>query len=179
MEAHAEEMTVPAGKLRQLSSGKWYVRCKWCDQEARPEADLTEDEAYGMLEEWRLSMPKRQEKYRFWACPICKEWYKEDKKETTTDTAEAASSQLAHAAVTDAAAEADDLKSEVEQLKAEINGLKEEVVELKFELKAEVHRHVAYRAAHDEDIQKLKQKVDKLTAQVTAVPDDDDSSHEG
>ena len=67
---------------------------------------------------------------------------------------------------------------EVEQLKAEINGLKEEVVELKFELKAEVHRHVAYRAAHDEDIQKLKQKVDKLTARVTAVPDDDPSLQE-
>ena len=64
-------------------------------------------------------------------------------------------------------------EDEITQLKAEINGLKEEVVELKFELKAEVHRHVAYRAAHDEDIQKLKQKVDKLTALVTAVPDDD------
>ena len=168
MEAHAEEMTemtVPAGKLRQLSSGKWYLRCKWCDQEFRPEADLTEDEAYGMLEEWRLSMPKRQEKYRFWACFICKEWYKEDKKETTTDTAEAASSQLAHAAVTDAAAEADDLKSQVQQLKEEINGLKEEVGELK----AEVQQHVAYRTAHDEEIRKLKQEVDKLTAEVTAA----------
>ena len=177
MEAHGEEMTemtVPAGKLRQLSSGKWYLRCKWCVQEFRPEADLTEDEAYGMLEEWRLSMPKRQEKYRFWACPICKEWYKEDKKETTTDTAEAASSQLAHAAVTAAAAEVDDLKSEVQQLKAEINGLKAEVGELK----AEVQQHVAYRTAHDEEIRKLKQKVDELTARVTAVPDDDPSLQE-
>ena len=89
-------------------------------------------------------MPKRQEKCRFWACFICKEWYKEDKKETTTDKAEAetASSQLAHAAVTAAAAEADDLKSEVQQLKEEINGLKEEVGELK----AEVQQHVEERS---------------------------------
>ena len=71
------------------------------------------------------------------------------------------------------------LKAEVVELEAEIERLKADVVELKFELKAVAHRHVAYQAAHDEDIQKLKQKVDKLTAQVTAVPDDDDSSHEG
>ena len=185
MEAHAEEMTVPAGKLRQLSSGEWYVRCKWCDQEARSKADLTEwKEAYGMLKEWRLSMPNRQEKYRFWACPICKEWYEDDKKEATTDTAEAAS-QLAPTTATttdtaeSASQEVQQLKAEVVELKAEIERLKADVVELKFELKAEVHSHVAYQAAHDEDIQKLKQKVDKLTAQVTAVPDDDDSSHEG
>ena len=183
MEAHAEEMTVPAGKLRQLSSGVWYVHCKWCEREARLEAG-DEEEAYGMLEEWRLSMPRRAEQYRFWSCPSCKEWFKkEDKKETTTDTAEAAS-QLAPTTATttdtaeSASQEVQQLKAEVVQLNAELWRLKADVVELKFELKAEVHRHVAYRAAHDEDIQKLKQKVDKLTAQVTAVPDDDDSSHE-
>ena len=137
-----------------------------------------------MLKEWRLSMPNRQEKYRFWACPICKEWYEDDKKEATTDTAEAAS-QLAPTTATttdtaeSASQEVQQLKAEVVELKAEIERLKADVVELKFELKAEVHSHVAYQAAHDEDIQKLKQKVDKLTAQVTAVPDDDDSSHEG
>ena len=49
MEAHAEEGAVPPGKLCKLSSGKWYVHCKWCRQEARFEADLTEDEAIGML----------------------------------------------------------------------------------------------------------------------------------
>ena len=50
MEAHAEEMAVPAGKLRQLSSGKRYVHCRWCDEEARLEA-RDEDEAKGMLHE--------------------------------------------------------------------------------------------------------------------------------
>ena len=170
--------------IRDRSSGKWYLRCKWCDQEFRPEADLTEDEAYGMLQEWRLSMLGRQEKYRWWACPICKEWYEDDKKEATTDTAEAAS-QLAPTTATrtdtaeSASEEVRQLKAEVVELNAEIERLKADVVELKFELKAEVHSHVAYQAAHDEDIQKFKQKVDKLTAQVTAVPDDDDSSHEG
>ena len=71
------------------------------------------------------------------------------------------------------------LKAEVVELEAEIERLNVDVFELKFELKAKVHPHVAYQAAHDEGIQKLKQKVDKLTAQVTAHPDDDDSSHEG
>ena len=74
--------------------------------------------------------------------------------------------------------EVQQLKAEVVQLNAELWRLKADVVELKFEPKAEVHGHAAYWAAHDEDIQKLMQKVDKLTAQVTAVPDDDDSSHE-
>ena len=149
-----------------------HVHCKWCDEEARLEA-RNEDDAELMLDEWRLSMRGRPRKVRFWSCPTCAEWY-QDPKETTTDTAESAG-QLAHAAAT----LFDDLKLEVQQLKAEVVELKAEVVELKFELKAEVHPHVAYQAAHDEDIQKLKQKVDKLTAQVTAVPDDDDSSHEG
>ena len=177
MEAHAEEMTVPAGKLRQLSSGKWHVRCKWCGQEARFEADLTEDEAYGMLEKWRLSIPKRQEKYRFWACPICKEWYEDDKIEATTDTAESAS-QLAPTTATttdtaeSASQEVQQLKAEVVELKAEIERLKAEVVQLKFGLKAVADQHVASEAVHDDVTKKLKQMVEKLTAQVTAVPDD-------
>ena len=96
MEAHAEEVTVPAGKLRQLSSGKWYVRCKWCRQEARFEAHLTEDEAVGMLWEWRQSMLKQPTQFRFWPCPVCAKWYEDDKRyeddqeEATTATAEEA-----------------------------------------------------------------------------------------
>ena len=155
------------------------MRCKWCDQEARPEADQMEDSAYGMLEEWRLSVPNKQEEYRFWACPICKRWYEDDKKEATTATAEAASQLLPTTATTTDTAESasqdvQQLKADVVELNAEIDRLKADVVELKFELKAEVHQHVASQAAHDEDIQKLKQIADKLTAEVTAVPDDDD-----
>ena len=51
-----EPEAVQAGKLHLLSSGEWYVRCKWCETEARlPRCD--EEEAYGMLDEWRLPMP--------------------------------------------------------------------------------------------------------------------------
>ena len=42
------------------------------------------------------------------------------------------------------------------------------------ELKAVVDQHVASEVAHDEVIQMLKQLVEKLMAQVTAVPDDND-----
>ena len=141
------------------------MHCKWCDEEARFQAP-NEDEACRVLEEWRLSMPCRPSKERFWSCPTCAEGH-QDPKPTTTDTAESASQEVQQ------------LKAEVVRLNAELWRLKADVVELKFELLAGVQRHKAYQAAHDEDIQKLKQKVDKLTAQVTAVPDDDDSSHEG
>ena len=77
----AETETLKLGKLHKLSTGKWFVHCKWCEKESRLPA-RNEEEAYGMLEEWRLSMPKRQEKYRFWACPTCAAQY-EDKKTIT------------------------------------------------------------------------------------------------
>ena len=123
MEAESEEMTVQQGKLRELSSGLWYVHCKWCDTDTTRQA-RNEEEAYGMLDEWRLSMPKMPSKYRA-------QYFKET-KETTTSTCESAG-QLAHAAAT----LFDGLKAEVQQLEAEVVGLK-----------AEVHGHVAYQAAH-------------------------------
>ena len=169
MDAHAEEMTVPAGKLCKLALGTWYVHCNWCNRDERFEADLTEDEAYGMLEEWRLSMPNKQDRYRFFSWPICAEWYEDDMKEATTATAEAAS-QLAPTTATttdtaeSASQEVQQLKAEVVELKAEIERLKPEVVELKFELKAVVDKHIASEAARDEVTQKLKQMVEKLMA---------------
>ena len=51
MDADSEEMPVQRGKLRQRSSGNWYVQCRWCDKEARLEAP-NEEEAYGMLHEF-------------------------------------------------------------------------------------------------------------------------------
>ena len=63
MDAVPEEMPVERGKLRQRSSGKWYVQCRWCDEEARLEAP-NEEEAYGMLHEWRLSMPRRKHRVK-------------------------------------------------------------------------------------------------------------------
>ena len=166
-----------AGKLHYLpEEGVWYVHCKHCEVEKRLNA-RNEEEAFGMLHEWRLSMPNRKYQHRNWSCPRCAEYW-QDTTPTATDTAEAAS-QLAPTTATrtdtaeSASEEVQQLKAEVVELKAEIERLKADVVELKFELKAEVQRHKAYQAAHDEDIQKLKQKVDKLTAIVTAVPDDD------
>ena len=66
-----------------------------------------------MLDEWRLSMPCRPSKERFWSCPTCAEGH-QDPKPTTTDTAESASQEV------------DDLKLEVQQLKAEVVELKDE-----------------------------------------------------
>ena len=150
-----------------------YVHCKACGKEAHL-GDAVEDEWHRMGPLPWCSGPAPS---AFWICPECAT------TESTTATA-ASASQLAPTTATttatdeSASQEVQQLKAEVVQLNAELWRLKADVVELKFELKAEVHRHVAYRAAHDEDIQKLKQKVDKLTAQVTAVPDDDHSSHE-
>ena len=154
MDAESEEMTVQASKLRQLPSSLWYVHCKWCDEEARLQAP-NEDEACRMLDEWRLSMPCRPSKERFWSCPTCAEGH-QDPKPTTTDTAESASEEVRQ------------LKAEVVELKAEVDKWKELV-----------HRHVAYKAAHVDEIRKLRQEIDQLRAQATAVPDDDPSSHEG
>ena len=77
----AETEAVQIGKLRQLPSGEWYVHCRWCEKEAHLHA-RNEDEAYGMLEEWRLSMPRRQYKDRNWSCPSCRVWW--DKPEAST-----------------------------------------------------------------------------------------------
>ena len=115
----AETEAVQIGKLHKLPSGLWYVHCRWCEKEARFQA-RDEDEAYGMLDEWRLSMPCRPSKERFWSCPTCAEGH-QDPKPTTTDTAESASQEVQQ------------LKAEVVELKAEVERLKAEVVELKDE----------------------------------------------
>ena len=80
-----------------------------------------------MLDEWRLSMPCRPSKERFWSCPTCAEGH-QDPKPTTTDTAESASQE-----VDDLKLEVQQLKAEVVELKAEVERLKAEVVELKDE----------------------------------------------
>ena len=168
MDADSEEMPVERGKLCQLPSGLWYVHCRWCDEEARLEAS-NEEEAYGMLHEWRLSMPRRKYHQRNWSCPRCAEWW-QDTTPTATDTAGSAGQPAAKRAIL-----LPNLRQEVQHLKAEVVELKAEVDKWK-EL---VHRHVAYKAAHVDEIRKLRQEIDQLRAQATAVPDDDPSSHEG
>ena len=47
----AETESLKAGKLHKLSTGKWFVHCKWCETETQLEA-RNEEEAYGMLHEF-------------------------------------------------------------------------------------------------------------------------------
>ncbi|MDA8584341.1 hypothetical protein N9L68_08890 [bacterium] len=127
MDAESAGMTVEVGKLQYLPrEGMWYVHCKHCDQEARLQARKEED-AYGMLDEWRLLMPSKPIKLCFWSCPTCAEGH-QDPKPTTTDTAESARQE-----VDDLKLEVQQLKAEVVELKAEVERLKAEAVELKDE----------------------------------------------
>ena len=162
MDAESEEMTVQVGKLCQLPSGLWYVHCRWCDEEARLEAP-NEEKAYGMLHEWRLSMPRRKYHQRNWSCPRCAKWW-QDTTPTATDTAGSAGEPAAKRAIL-----LPNVRQEVWQLKAEIVELKAEVDKWK-DL---AQRHVADKAAHVDEIRKLRQEIDQLRAQATAVPDDD------
>ena len=150
MDAETEALEI--GKLYQRPGGWWYVHCRVCEKEAWVQA-RDEDEAYGMLDEWRLSMPRRQSKNRKWSCPSCRTWW--DEEPTTTETAETAA--------TDAAGSAGQLadqrmqRASFDALQLEVVALKAEVVELKAEverLRWEVHGHVAYdarAAARDND----------------------------
>ena len=164
----AETESLKAGKLHKLSTGKWFVHCKWCETETQLEARNNE-EADAMLAEWRLSMPRRKYHQRNWSCPRCAEWW-QDTTPTATDTAGSAGKPAAKRAKL-----LPSLRQEVQQLRAEVVELKGEVDKWK-EL---AQTDVAYKAPHVNEIQKLRQEIDQLRAQATAVPDDDPSSHEG
>ena len=164
----AESEALQAGKLHRLPSGEWYVHCKHCETEARLQAP-NEDEACRMLDEWRLSMPRRQSKNRNWSCPTCRHYF--DKEPTTTNTAGSAATDTAGSAgqLADAAA------TSFDALQLEVVALKAEVVELKAEverLKAEAHEHVAYQAAHDEEILARALQMVRREVRQRAVPDD-------
>ena len=145
----------------QLSSDLWYVHCRWCDEETCLEAPH-EEEAYGMLHEWRLSMPRRKYHQRNWSRPRCAEWW-QGTTPTATDAAGSAGQPAAKRAILQP-----NLRWEVQQLKAEVVEVKAEVDKWK-ELG---QRHVAYQAAHVDEIRKVRQEIDQLRAQVTAVPED-------
>ena len=74
----AETESLKAGKLHKLSTGKWFVHCKWCETETQLEA-RNEEEAYAMLAEWRLSMPRAKYADRTWSCPECVDSYWKDR----------------------------------------------------------------------------------------------------
>ena len=116
-----------------------------------------------MLHEWRLSMPRRKYHQRNWSCPCCAKWW-QDTTPTATDTAGSAGEPAAKRAIL-----LPNVRQEVQQLKAEIVELKAEVDKWK-DL---AQRHVADKAAHVDEIRKLRQEIDQLRAQATAVPDDD------
>ena len=147
MDAESDEMPVPAGKLRELSSGLWYVHCRWCDEEARLEA-LNENEAYGMLHGWRLSMPRRKYPQRNWSCPECAKWWSE-KKRKETDAAGSASQPAAKRINLRG-----NLRWQVEELKAEVTELKAEVDKWK-DLG---NKHLAYKFAHVMELKKLRKE---------------------
>ena len=121
-----------------------------------------------MLHEWRLSMPRRKYHQRNWSCPRCAEWW-QDTTPTATDTGGSAGQPAAKRAKL-----LPSLRQEVQQLRAEVVELKAEVDKSK-EL---AQTDVAYKAPHVDEIRKLRQEIDQLRAQATAVPDDQLSSHE-
>ena len=140
-----------------------YVHCKWCDVEARLEA-RNEDEAYGMLHEWRLSMPRKKYHQRNWSCRSCAEWWFRDTTPTATGTAGSAGQPAAKRAIL------------LPNLCQEVRHLMADVVVLKGRVDMWTvlgQKHVAYRAAHVDEFRKLRNEIEQLRAQVTAAPDGD------
>jgi len=167
----AETEALKAGKLHLLSTGEWFVHCRWCETETRLEAQ-NEEEAFAMLEEWRLYWDVWQAD---WSCPAC--CFAWDFPEpTTTETAETAATDAAGSAgqLVDAAATSfDALQLEVVALKAEIVELKDEVGMLRWKTP---YQYVAYdaRAAAREDDEILADVLEMLQEEVRrlAVPAD-------
>ena len=159
-----------AGKLHRLPSGEWYVRCRHCDCDERlPICEW--EEAKDQLYDWRRSMKGRSSRKRNYSCPSCRTWW--DKEPTTTETAETAA--------TDAGGSAGQLadqrmqRASFDALQLEVVSLKAKVVELKAEverLKAEAHEHVAYQAAHDEELLARALQMVRREIRRCAVPDD-------
>ena len=160
-----------AGKLHRLPSGEWYVRCRHCDWDERlPICD--EEEAKDQLYVWRWSMKGRHSKNRNYSCPSCRTWW--DEEPTTTETAETAATDAAGSAGRETADQRMQ-RASFDALQLEVVALKAEVVELKAEverLKAEAHEHVAYQAAHDEELLARALQMVRREVRRRAVPDD-------
>ena len=111
-----------------------------------------------MLEEWRLSMPRKKYNRRNWSCPKCVDEYWNERDQRRSDTAGSAATHTPF----------DALKLEVVELKAEAVELKAEVERLR----GEVHGHCAHVRERDEEIlaralQMVREKIGQR-----AVPDD-------
>ena len=104
---------VQMGKLYQLPRGWWYVHCRWCEKEASFQVRNLE-EAYGMLEKWRLDSDERQ---AHWSCPACCEYW-DGRERATTDTAGTAATNTTTTSFDARELEVVALKAEVGELKA-------------------------------------------------------------
>ena len=149
----AETEGLKPGKLHKLSTGKWFVHCKWCETETQLDC-RDEHDAYAMLHgsdstrPWRLSTPGAKYERRNWSCPKCVEEYWNEREQRRSDTARSASTETT-AAANQPADTSDEAATRVDALKLEVAELKMEVVELKAEverLRWEVHGHYAYQA---------------------------------
>ena len=111
-----------------------------------------------MLEEWRLSMPRKKSNRRNWSCPKCVDEYWKERDQRRSDTA--------GSAATDTPLDA--LKLEVVELKAEVVELKAEVERLR----GEVHGHYAHARERDQEILDRASQMVRREIRRRAVPDD-------
>ena len=146
-----------AGKLQLLSTGEWYVHCKWCETETRLEA-RNEEEAIAKLEEWRLSMPGKKYPCRNWSCPKCVDEYWKERDQRRSDRAASAATDTPF----------DALKLEVVELKAEVVELKAEVERLR----GEVQGHYAHARERDQEILDRALQMVRREIRRSAVPHD-------
>ena len=146
-----------AGKLQLLSTGEWYVHCKWCETETRLEA-RNEEEAIAKLEEWRLSMPGKKYPCRNWSCPKCVDEYWKERDQRRSDRAGSAATDTPF----------DALKLEVVELKAEVVELKAEVERLR----GEVQGHYAHARERDQEILDRALQMVRREIRRSAVPHD-------
>ena len=146
-----------AGKLHLLSTGEWYVHCKWCETETRLEA-RNEEEAIAMLEEWRLSMPGKKYNCRNWSCPKCVDEYWKERDQRRSDRAGSAATDTPF----------DALKLEVVELKAKVVELEAEVERLR----GEVREHYAHARERDQGILDRALQMVRRESRRSAVPHD-------
>ena len=145
--------------LRRLSTGEWYVHCKWCGTETRLEA-RNEEEAYGMLGGWQLSMPQllRSHLRCNWSCPKCVDEYWKERDQRRSDRAGSAATDTPF----------DALKLEVVELKAKVVELEAEVERLR----GEVHGHYAHARERDQEILDRALQMVRRESRRSAVPHD-------
>jgi len=146
-----------AGKLHLLSTGEWYVHCKWCETETRLEA-RNEEDAIAMLEEWRLSMPGKKYPCRNWSCPKCVDEYWKERDQRRSDRAGSAATDTPF----------DALKLEVVELKAKVVELTAEVERLR----GEVREHYAHARERDQEILDRALQMVRRESRRSAVPHD-------